>query len=548
MIGIYKIENKINGKVYIGQSNNIEKRWSEHISALNNDRHANSYLQRAWKKYGRENFEFSILETMDNTDMLNKREIYWIDYYGSHIRVNGYNLTAGGDGNRQITDDEVNELYNMYNTGDYIIADLVKHFGFFRKTITKYLRHGASLGLCNYDSEEARLKAFVIKVICLTTMEVFDSVDMAEKRYNINGITSCCKKKKSYCGKNEDGEFLLWMYYDEYIEHSEEEIKQYVNTELHRLHSKDVVCLNTKEIFNNTQSACDWCGLKTVRSIQLCCTNQAYYAGKHPETGEKLIWRYYQDYVIMKESEILELVHNAQISIFTKRVICLNNLKVFDSPDLASIWCGATALKIKNCCRNAANNAGNNPMTNELLTWAYYDDYLNMSEDDIENKLFLINFTYSTPDKMRTVICLNNLVEFKSQREAGQWCKLNNPSQIGYAIRNSNGICGVHPYTGEPLLWMYKDDYKLLSNNAIQEKLMAVYKKQIVCVNTGDIYNSYKDAATWCGLRNTDGIRCCCEGKQKTSGLHPITNEPLEWMFRHNYIIQVRDLEESVAS
>ena len=46
MIGIYKIENKVNGKVYIGQSIDIEKRWKEHISCLNNRTHHNDYLQK----------------------------------------------------------------------------------------------------------------------------------------------------------------------------------------------------------------------------------------------------------------------------------------------------------------------------------------------------------------------------------------------------------------------------------------------------------------------------------------------------------------------
>jgi group I intron endonuclease len=62
MIGIYKIENKANGKVYIGQSANINKRWIEHRSNLNNNRHPNRKLQNAWNNYGQDNFDFNILE------------------------------------------------------------------------------------------------------------------------------------------------------------------------------------------------------------------------------------------------------------------------------------------------------------------------------------------------------------------------------------------------------------------------------------------------------------------------------------------------------
>ena len=92
-IGIYKIENLINGSIYIGQSIDIEKRWSTHISILNQNNHYNAHLQNAWNKYGSENFKFSIIEECKQFE-LNDREIYWINKYDSFI--NGYNLTPGG--------------------------------------------------------------------------------------------------------------------------------------------------------------------------------------------------------------------------------------------------------------------------------------------------------------------------------------------------------------------------------------------------------------------------------------------------------------------
>ena len=60
--GIYKIENKINHKIYIGQSNDIETRWTHHKWELNNHKHSNNHLQKAWDKFGEENFIFEIVE------------------------------------------------------------------------------------------------------------------------------------------------------------------------------------------------------------------------------------------------------------------------------------------------------------------------------------------------------------------------------------------------------------------------------------------------------------------------------------------------------
>ncbi len=94
--GIYMIKNSINNKMYIGQAVNIYKRWEYgHASCLNKNNHKNKHLQNAWNKYGKDNFEFKILEECVREE-LNDKEKYWISYYDSF--ENGYNLTKGGEG------------------------------------------------------------------------------------------------------------------------------------------------------------------------------------------------------------------------------------------------------------------------------------------------------------------------------------------------------------------------------------------------------------------------------------------------------------------
>ena len=97
MCGIYKIQNLINGKIYIGQSVDIDYRFRNHKSESFNPK-SNAYdtaIHRAIRKYGVENFLFDIVEECCQ-DELREREIYWINYYGSF--GNGYNLTTGGEG------------------------------------------------------------------------------------------------------------------------------------------------------------------------------------------------------------------------------------------------------------------------------------------------------------------------------------------------------------------------------------------------------------------------------------------------------------------
>jgi group I intron endonuclease len=94
--GIYCIENKINGKRYIGESTDIEKRWKEHISKLNSGKHRNPYLQYSWNKYGGDSFRFFIIEECKEEN-LNSNEKLFIKEFSTMI-PNGYNITEGGDG------------------------------------------------------------------------------------------------------------------------------------------------------------------------------------------------------------------------------------------------------------------------------------------------------------------------------------------------------------------------------------------------------------------------------------------------------------------
>lgn len=95
---VYKITNIINNKVYIGQTTEtIEKRFKRHCGYQLQD---NTYLHRAIKKYGSDNFYIEKIDEANNQKELDEKEIYWIKYYQSD--KNGYNLKStigkcGGD-------------------------------------------------------------------------------------------------------------------------------------------------------------------------------------------------------------------------------------------------------------------------------------------------------------------------------------------------------------------------------------------------------------------------------------------------------------------
>lgn len=86
---IYCIENKTNGHCYIGQTKNFVQRRSKHFSELRRNAHHNSRLQKAYNKYGEQNFQIYILEEQISDEEIGLKEDYWIDKKGY------YNVCGG---------------------------------------------------------------------------------------------------------------------------------------------------------------------------------------------------------------------------------------------------------------------------------------------------------------------------------------------------------------------------------------------------------------------------------------------------------------------
>lgn len=209
MIGIYKIENLLNHHVYIGQSINIEERWQEHRRNGIADKNAeykiwyNYPIYCAMRKYGLDNFEFTILEET-LPEQLNERERYWINYYNSY--QNGYNATTGGDGHCQITESQRQKIIEMWNQS-YLMNDISAKLQIDKHTIISILKQYEP----SYNTEEARYRGSIASgkahrksVDCYDIynnyLRTYNSISDAAKHLNIQetGIINCCKHKSPY--------------------------------------------------------------------------------------------------------------------------------------------------------------------------------------------------------------------------------------------------------------------------------------------------------------------------------------------------------------
>lgn len=75
--GIYMIKNMINGKFYIGSSKHLHNRKIQHLRDLRNNKHCNLKLQYAYNKYGKENFEYIIIQYCEKKDLIKKGGKFW---------------------------------------------------------------------------------------------------------------------------------------------------------------------------------------------------------------------------------------------------------------------------------------------------------------------------------------------------------------------------------------------------------------------------------------------------------------------------------------
>lgn len=131
------------------------------------------------------------------------------------------------------------------------------------------------------------------KVVCLNTGEVFPSLISAVTAFELNdntGVSAVCRGYTATYGRHpETKEPLQWAYLEDY----ESGARKF---QLHNTKHRKVICLNTEEIYHSLHDAGTALNID-CSSISHNCLGHVKTAGKHPETGERLRWQYYEEYL-----------------------------------------------------------------------------------------------------------------------------------------------------------------------------------------------------------------------------------------------------------
>jgi len=339
---IYKITNNQNNMVYVGQTIvGFKRRIATHKWELKSNRHKNEHLQRAWSLYGEDNFKFSIIE-LCNKENIDGREMFWIKELNTMDEKFGYNLESGGNKNKYASNEtklkvskgvRLAQMKPEYKTKMKIYRD--NHSGsnnpssksviclndgliygalseasiyyevpitqvsrvvsgdrisIYCKKLKKYLQFSFYEKDKQYSLKDNKNIKEPVKVICVTTKEIFESTHKAAIHYNLSqgSLVRCCKGEGRYYGKDANGNPLLWEYLSNYDENKKYKILKYEGDRNHK--SRAVICITTGEYFECQSQAEKKYNICTGK-ISMTCAGKRKHAGKL-ENGIRLAWEY----------------------------------------------------------------------------------------------------------------------------------------------------------------------------------------------------------------------------------------------------------------
>ena len=459
------------GNIYIGQTcKNPNYRWSNG----NGYKHAPKFWN-AIKKYGWNNITHEIIESgIKEQKIANEREIYWIKFYDSY--KHGYNATLGGDSQ------EHNSIPILMI--DKRTLEVLKEFPSASEAGRELnCTQGEISSVCRGERIEARGYYWCIKdkwfkdwkprkkeyfnkrniyQIDEHTLKIVNEYDTIIDAVKTTGLT---KAIITNCCDNQYTPVLgyYWCYKEDWYEGWKPKIKK---PSKHGMRA--VVCVETGDEYESINEAARIMN-SSPGNIFSCCQSMT-----------KVIRGYHFSY-----KENLEIAKaKIEEKIFNKKIRCIEIGTVFNSMAEASKMSGIADSQICECCSGKLNTAGD-------LHWCYEKDY--------KPDMVLL------PSPKRKVRCVETGIVYNSQADALR--------ETG--IRHITECCRRQIPMAGGYHWCYDEDW-----NENWKPLEKKDKKKIVCVETGVIYDSMKEAANATGANYTELGKCCKNSKYTTGGYH----------------------------
>lgn len=203
---VYKITNKVTGKIYIGITNQGSgARYRHHWYEARIGESAP--IHKSMAKYGEENFTLEIIDFADTYEELKEKERFWIKELNSMDRKIGYNLTEGGDGTfGRMHSEETKEKIRQKAIGRKISEETKKRMSEARK------------GRCS-DVQRIHLKNIAMQTKAIPVLQFskngefiarYESVSEASRQTGINSDTIERQLKKPLKNPNDWRIKFIW--------------------------------------------------------------------------------------------------------------------------------------------------------------------------------------------------------------------------------------------------------------------------------------------------------------------------------------------------
>lgn len=453
---IYLMRLRKDGRLYVGKTTReLRVRILEHISCGKN-----YHLENAIRKYGIEAFDIYVILECEDEAALN----YWESFFIALLdckHPNGFNRTDGGEGFKGL------EFTEKHRNGIAAKARLRTHSQKTRDQISES-KKGQGKGVPLKPETVAKMRAsspHKKAVFCIELNKTFESINAAVRDTGISrqSISNVC------LGKAITGGGYHWSFIDADgnlttipKKPSESDGNLTANQKkASKSRMRAVQCKETGKIFPSIAAAAEWLEVRRSR------------VGAVINRSNRKVKGYHFVYVDKSIGDKTPENHRK------RKVICLDNGKIFESIADAAEWAKINQRGIGMVCRGKMLTAGG-------YHWAYYKEgeAPEIREDSANCK----------------VICKETGKIFPTIVEAAEWAGVN-PSGIGAACRGQQ-----HTAAGKH--WAYVDDNKKHTKAA---------KRKVICKDNGKIFESLVKAAEWAGVHQ-NGICAACNGRAITAG------------------------------
>lgn len=276
---VYMVRNKVNGKIYFGiTENNFDTRYDGNIAKYTH----NDHLKNSIKEYGIENFEINPqFDVAYNEDDLWDLEDLYICVYNTLDKRYGYNKRRSGSerkGHGKHSEESKNKM---------------------RESQKALYDNGYVNPMQDYEWSEEQLQQKS------DSMKAYYQTEEGKQQLEHHSTSMKGKlagEKNPMYGVHRYGEDSP-HYGHKHTEETKQKLSEIrkekgLSKGDKNPNAKAVICLETLDVFTTVKEAIKWCG---SGAIGLQIKGERKSAGKHPITGQKLHWMYYDEYLKQKE-------------------------------------------------------------------------------------------------------------------------------------------------------------------------------------------------------------------------------------------------------